>query len=240
MSSGHDHFWAEFFGIPAGELASTGVSIGQHVGLAGYQGVWFFLHGSRLIVSAPPGWVSHLRAHVSGARAELPSSEAVSQLFGSSLEHSIGPGFHGAADASTFRPGPTSEVRALRHEDEEALETFRSACGAEDWEVSGLDQALLYRTLSVRDGAIATLGGFRPRSRNAGDPCVLTHPDYRGSGLARSVVTSILASALEDDQVLLYQTLESNIPAVRLARSLGYAQYANHVAIRLSSPHPRD
>lgn len=43
-----------------------------------------------------------------------------------------------------------------------------------------------------------------------------------------------VAEALANGKLLLYQTLESNHLAVRIALSLGFDRYANHLAVRLN------
>lgn len=52
------------------------------------------------------------------------------------------------------------------------------------------------------------------------------------------VVSSVVAAALAEGKLLLYQTLEANRSAVRIALSLGYGQYARHVAVRLKRESP--
>jgi len=74
------------------------------------------------------------------------------------------------------------------------------------------------------------MAGYRPWGDHAGDPCVLTHPEFRGRGYGTAVVSSVVAEALEEGKLLLYQTLEANRGAVQLAVNLGYEQYARHVA----------
>ena len=45
--------------------------------------------------------------------------------------------------------------------------------------------------------------------------------------------------ALKEGKVPLYQTLESNVAAIKIARRLGYERYAQHFAVRLNTDvHP--
>jgi len=43
----------------------------------------------------------------------------------------------------------------------------------------------------------------------------------------------VVERALNKGKLLLYQTLEGNIGAVRIARRLGYEQYGRHVEVHL-------
>jgi predicted GNAT family acetyltransferase len=94
------------------------------------------------------------------------------------------------------------------------------------------------RAATFEGPRIVAMAGYRPWSATAGDPCVLTHPERRRSGCGTAVVSQVVASALERQKTVLYQTLEANEPAVRLARRLGYQPYATHVAVRLRSAEP--
>ncbi len=238
MSTIHDLYWANYFGTSAVDFGTRGVSVVPHVGLAGYNGVWFFLRGERMIVSAPDAWLTRLRDDLVGATPELPSPSVLVGLFGSNLERHVGPAFQGALEASAFRPVESAGVRAIAETDREAVIAFRAACGSDDWEASGQDGSLLHRAAHFENGAVTAMAGLRAKGGNAGDPCVLTHPNYRGSGLGKRVISAVIGAALAENRVLLYQTLESNLPAVRLALGLGYTRYANHVAARLNPASP--
>lgn len=238
MSTHHDAYWGGFFGIAPALLTTPGVSVVPHVDLAGFQGVWFFLRDRRLVVSAPDAWLLHLRRELADTAPELPSEAALDRLFGASVDRVIGPAFQGALEASAFREVASSAVRSIDEADARAVADFRAACGNDDWEIGGLDNAPLYRAAHFEDGAITALAGLRVKSRGAGDPCVVTHPQHRGRGRGKQVVSAVVAAALADDHLLLYQTLEANLASVRLAFALGYVRHANHVAVRLNSRQP--
>jgi predicted GNAT family acetyltransferase len=85
---------------------------------------------------------------------------------------------------------------------------------------------------------IVAMAGYRPWNEFAGDPCVLTHPEFRGRGYGTAVVSAVAAAALAKGKLLLYQTLEANRGAVQIALKLGYEQYARHVAVRLKRESP--
>lgn len=82
------------------------------------------------------------------------------------------------------------------------------------------------------------MAGYRARREEVGDPCIMTHPTFRGGGRGAAVASAVVAAALSNGKLLLYQTLESNEASVRLALSLGYERYANHVAVRLRREAP--
>lgn len=240
MGERHDAFWSGFFGVAAAELRTPGVSIGSHAELAGYRGVWFFLRGARLVISAPDGWLERIRSSFAETvrPPTLPSEAELVELFGESLERWVGPAFQGALDAADFRPFGSAPARTLTDADAQAVAVFREACGAEGWGDAAFDKAVLFRAGYFDGERLVAMAGFRPWSPSAGDPCVLTLHDYRGRGCAKAVVSHVLKSALAQAQTPLYQTLESNVAAVGVALGVGYTRYANHVAVRLTSDAP--
>jgi hypothetical protein len=52
------------------------------------------------------------------------------------------------------------------------------------------------------------------------------------------VTSAVVSEALANSKLLLFQTLESNEAAVRVAFALGFERYANHVAVRLKRDAP--
>jgi GNAT superfamily N-acetyltransferase len=235
MSERDDVFWAEYFGISAADLRTPGLSIVRHAALAGYRGVWFFLHGSRLIASAPDAWLDRIRNVLARAPdpPELPAPAALVELFGASVERTIGPTFVGSLEVRHFRPVSSAHVRALTDADSDVVTDFRNACAADDWNDSAIEKAQSFRAAYFDDGRIVSVAGFRPWTAVAGDPCVVTLSDHRGRGCGKAVVSDVLAAAIARDHVLLYQTLDANVAAVRIALDLGYARYANRLAVRL-------
>jgi ribosomal protein S18 acetylase RimI-like enzyme len=129
-------------------------------------------------------------------------------------------------------------VRQPTAGDLQAISLFRAECGEEAGVDSGVDEAASYRAAYFDNGRVAALSGYRPWNDLFGDPCVLTHPEYRGRGWGTAVVSMTVELALAQGKVLLYQTLESNTAAVKLAQRLGYERYAQHIAVRLKADAP--
>lgn len=51
-------------------------------------------------------------------------------------------------------------------------------------------------------------------------------------------MSTVVNQALQEGKLLLYQTLEANRGAVRIALKLGYEQYGRHLAVRLKGETP--
>jgi GNAT superfamily N-acetyltransferase len=236
----HDRFWAEYLGVKPSDWGVPGVSVNAHVGLKGYRGVWFFSRRDRLVVSAPNGWVPHISQYLANlSQYDKVAEEApLRELFGDDFDRRIGPALQGALIPERFRPFKSENVRQPAAVDWQAIQAFRSECGEEGGVDFGMDGAALYQATYFKDGRVAAWSGFRPWNDHAGDPCVLTHPEYRGRGWGTAVVSMTVELALAAGKLLLYQTLETNTAAVKLAQRLGYVRYAQHVAVRLKANAP--
>jgi GNAT superfamily N-acetyltransferase len=163
---------------------------------------------------------------------------SLAQALGSSFERAIGPVFQGCLEPARLTNRPALHVRALVPEDVDSIETFRVECGTADWGTSGLDGAVSWRHGYFDDERITAMSGYRSRAEDVGDPCILTHPGFRGGGRGAAVARAVVDHAVLSGKLLLYQTLESNEAAVRLAFALGYQRYANHIAVRLTREAP--
>jgi len=186
------------------------------------------------VVSAPQGWVDRLQQSFAGwDQARLMDQTSLAEALGADFERSIGPAFQGCLEPASFTKRPAPQVRALVPADVDAVETFHRECGTSDWGSSGLDDARSWRHAYFDHEKITAMAGYRSRNEEAGDPCILTHLKFRGGGRGAAVANAVVADALSNGKLLLYQTLESNEAAVRTAFSLGYQRYANHIAVRL-------
>jgi GNAT superfamily N-acetyltransferase len=153
----------------------------------------------------------------------LPSS-------GSRRRHSWSP-----VERPSFRSVTHPAVRALFAADTAALRQLAAACDADAWEHSGItfDDPHLFGL--IVDGLVVAAARGRPGWGETAHVGVVTHPDHRGRGYGRAVVSATTAQALAEGFIVLYQTALVNRPSVALATGLGYREYATHLAVRLAA-----
>jgi GNAT superfamily N-acetyltransferase len=130
----------------------------------------------------------------------------------------------------------TPRVRPVVGSDRAGIERLRERCGEDAWSVSGLSDVGALGYIYPEGVEITAMAGLREKSDKVGDLCVLTDPRLRGEGRGAAVVSAVTRDALASGCLVLYQTLEANRAAVRLALSLGFARYGNHLAVRLAGP----
>lgn len=239
MACRADSFWAQFLGVDTGEWTTPGVSYRAHVGLRGYRGFWCFRRNDRVVVSAPLLWIPRLREMLSGWELErLMDPASLACALGANFDRSIGPAFQGFLRPERFSEAyAVAGIRKLRPGDAAMVSLLQADCPSE-WTTSGLDEAGAWQHACVEGDKITAMAGYRARSNEAGEPCILTHPQFREQGQGTAVASAVVRDALARSKLLLYQTLDSNSSAVRIALTLGYERYATHIAVRLTGDSP--
>jgi predicted GNAT family acetyltransferase len=116
---------------------------------------------------------------------------------------------------------------------ESLLEALRSACTIEEWEHSALSKGSDVRYGYFEGEQLTAAGISDIWSEHVVGPGVLSHPAARGRGHGTAVASAIVTQALQAGNLVMYQTLLDNAPAVAVAQRLGFQHYATHLAVRL-------
>jgi GNAT superfamily N-acetyltransferase len=231
-------FWAAHLGCSEVQLTQPSTSV-VHNGpdLANYRGVTVFFRPPACVLAVPADWYEPVASRI-GRRppAEVFDVMLLRQVFGAAVDQVIGPAWLGYADAGDFRPVPTMGTRLLGDQDLAALERLAAACGPVAWEHSGIDPARP-PVFGCFDGEVLAAAGMLERW---GDRLlqvgIVTHPDYRGRGYGKAVVSAMTAHGLTTGGVVQYRTLQANLPSVGIAQALGFQRFAQTLAVRLIPP----
>jgi RimJ/RimL family protein N-acetyltransferase len=116
------------------------------------------------------------------------------------------------------------------------LQRLAAACDRTAWEHSGIDPArppVFGCFAGDRLAAAGMLERWGDRLLHVG---IVTHPDYRGRGYGKAVVSAMTAHGLATGGVLQYRTLQANLPSVGIAQALGFQRFARTLAVRLIPP----
>jgi GNAT superfamily N-acetyltransferase len=231
--------WAAELGCAPQTLAAARTTVIRHGQSFGDERVAFALAvttTNACVVTVPADWHDAARA----ALAPLPPSEAfdarrLAGVFGPAADRVVGPAWQGHVDASGFAPVDPRGARPLLAADRADLGALATACDAREWEASTVDPDRPPVFGCVADGrlvAAGTLASWRDRFWHVG---IVTHPGYRGRGYGRAVVSAMTRYGLDHGWRLHYQTLLANAASVAIARSLGYQQHAQTLAIRITA-----
>ena len=80
--------------------------------------------------------------------------------------------------------------------------------------------------------AAAEIGAGGDRLLHIG---ILTHPAYRGRGFGKAVVSAMTTYGLATGAVVQYRTLAGNLASVAIAHALGFQDFGQTLAVRLSA-----
>lgn len=230
-----DAFWAQFLGVSPEVLLRPGRHVVSHAALAGWSGAWVFLRGECCVVSAPPGATAALADRISEfAFDELHTEQTLVALFGEKIERTIGPTYLGTLAPEDFVPAADPRVRELTALDRKAVDALRQAVAAQEWDDADVSSERPGTFGFFQGGSLLAMASCSNWQGGAVGPGVLTHPDHRGRGRGRAVVSATAEHALAAERLIIYQTLLANRGAVAVADALGFRRYASHVAVRLA------
>ncbi|MFE9580346.1 GNAT family N-acetyltransferase [Nocardia sp. NPDC006044] len=197
----------------------------------------------------PPGWVgiivlcgqaivtapsSAVAVAIRVAVAQLSVADLVApDVLGGvlPLEEVLGPAVLAYVDEDGFRPAPSSlSVESLPAEHLD-LRKLEARSGDQDAAESGLDE-ISSPAFAVRDGAdLIAAAGYRTWPGRTAHLSVLTAPDRRGHGLARTAASAAVAHAL--DAGLLPQWRARPPQSRKVAAALGFRELGTQLSIKL-------
>jgi GNAT superfamily N-acetyltransferase len=231
-------FWSDHLGCDEAQLRQPGTSVVRSgPELAGFRGATVVFHPPACVVAVPADWYRRVVERV-GHRSPASVFDVVllREVFGAAVDQVVGPAWLGYADASDFRPAPTLGTRLLSGQDLPELRRLAAACGATAWEHSGIDPARPPIFGCFAGEALAAAGMLERWGDRLLHVGIVTHPDYRGRGYGKAVVSAMTAHGLAGGGVVQYRTLEANLPSVGIARALGFQHFARTLAVRLTPP----
>ncbi len=229
-----DTYWRTFFGGAVTNFDTPQTRVVPHAGMGAYQGIFLFRRRHTLLISVPPALIDSHHMHLMTMTvADFDDLATFIARLAIPIERLIGPAFSGYTDAHTFQPCHTGAVRLLIPRDAAAFHSFRMACPAIEWEHGG--SAFSEGPLAgyFRENQLAALAGYELWGRSIAHIAVVTHPQQRGRGYGKGVVSFLSATVLRDNLIPQYRTLCSNTPSMHLAADLGFVAYAESLAVRL-------
>lgn len=224
--------WADRLGCRAADFEAPEVTVSAADERATIQ---LFRRGDATVVGAPRTVADRLEERADGL-ADVPLADSGAwfrRLLAEadrSVEQFHGPTFFGYLDRASFTPVDAG-ARRLERDDHDAFESLRAAVPAAEWEQADPEfdpgtTAGLFRA----DALVAAAA--------LGDPplphvSVVAHPDHRGEGYGRAVVSVVSEAAIDRGQVPQYRTADAWPWSVALAESLGYERWATGVLLAL-------
>ncbi|TMU85843.1 GNAT family N-acetyltransferase [Bacillus sp. BHET2] len=229
--------WAGFLGCDYSDLLVPNVRVLQHSkSLEGYNGIYAFSNEISCIISAPPKYVPLLGEGVRNLRPDVVfDAEWLGQSINGKYTKLIGPAFQEYLENDSLLQTSSSSVVEYKSEHHRTLlEELRDSCSEIEWQHSSIDEQKKPILLQILNGKVVAAGSWRRGESGFLSVGIITHPAHRGKGHGKKVVNALTKRGLTGGAIMHYQTLESNIPSVAIAQSLGYKRLGRTIAIRLS------
>jgi GNAT superfamily N-acetyltransferase len=229
-----DRYWMSDLGCSRDALNSWQTLIVPHAASSSdYYGIFVFLRDELLLVSVPRSLIEVFRHNAEGwSRSAVLQEDRLRALVSYPVEQVIGPAFVGYTNRANFRPTPAGGAHVLLPQDITALEDLRSACSELEWEHGGSQLGDRPVVGEYSSDQLVAVAGYQLLGSEIAHIYVITHPQHRGKGYGKSVVSRITDEVLNQGLVPQYQTLEDNVSSMAIARSLGFERYATTVAVR--------
>jgi len=229
-----DAYWASYFGCTLEDLNGSATRVFTHVALADYDGALAFRHGDACILSVPESTPEIERAKLRAAKpAQAFDAQFLAKVFVINSDKVTGPAWVGVADRTSFKPAK-SPARLLTAADEAAMRELAEGCGETAWKQSKIavdrqtNFGLFVGPRLVAASGYLNMGGLLAYIG------VITHPDHRGKGYAKSVVTASMSHALEKGLLPMWRTVDAHETAVQLAGAMGFQKYASTLDVQLT------
>ncbi|WP_231183764.1 GNAT family N-acetyltransferase [Haladaptatus sp. DYF46] len=224
-------YWANRLGVDDDAFDRTGVTVGS----ADEGGIQMFQRGETLIVGVSEPHVVAVRKRFTDCDSSVVTEEnALRRRFDSlgTVTAVFGPTFYGYADEGSFVP-VASDARLLTEDDATAYEQFRTKVPNEEWENGGPEFNPGRIVGLFDDDELIAAAGYTVWDDFLAHIAVVVHPNHRGKGHGRSVVSRATEQALSDGLLPQYRTSDEWPWSVALAESLGFERFVTATLVRL-------
>jgi len=231
-------FWRDLFGLDPDELWQD-VTVRPHERLGDYEGWYVAWRADGVHVSCPATAAALDAAELAGAsHVDLQQPAYWEEFAAQRSLRVIGPATHHYLDTDPGVPEDVEQVDPVR------LTLLRDAVSPEDWEESGLAEAVDAHAVALaawgatgdtaRPWVPALLGGavLRELGDKARDVGLLVADDARGRGLGRSLGQGAASYAVSWHGWASWRCRQTNLASMRTAAGLGFEPYATQLAIR--------
>jgi GNAT superfamily N-acetyltransferase len=201
-----------------------------------------FERDDTLAIGAPQSLIESLRGRADDlASIDATDPVAIREILHDlgSIEAVLGPAFYGYVDRETFTPIESS-ARTLIAADSSAYNRFRTTVPDAEWERggSGFEPG---QTLGLFVGeTLVAVAAYEVWNDLLAHLAVVTHPDHRGEGYGRAVVSRATDRALTEGYLPQYRTLNAWPWSVALAEELGFERFATSMLVLVDTDEPAE
>lgn len=232
MSERIHRYWGNRYGLSSEEMQLPGVRVVTHVRSWDDNFVSVFLRDDVCVVSVGEPHAEKFRATLEHAVVpDMLHPDMAESFFGVSVSKVNGLFYQAYAERAHFRSIADDGVRVMSLADEAFLDDLKDACDSHEWSQSGLERYESERfAYFVKDRLVAA-ARYDLWAVDAASIGVITHPDYRGKGYGRAVVSAAMAHALDAGHMVIYQARADNVGSIAISKALGCCEYAHTMSV---------
>ena len=226
-------YWGNRYGLSPKEIQQPGVRVVPHA-RPGWDDdfVSVLLRDDVCVVSVAEPHYDMFLGRLQNV--DVPKSlgfEMASSFLGVSISKENGLFYQAYAELEHFRLVEDEAVRTLGLADEDLLDDLRDVCDAYEWSQSGLERYESERFAYFLDDQIVAAARYDLWAADAASIGVITHPQYRGKGYGRAVVSVAMAHALDAGYMVIYQARLNNVASIAISQALGCCKYGNTMSL---------
>lgn len=222
-------YWARRFGCEREDFRQPGTRVLKEKELAGTDKAHLYHIDRMSVLRADPSLAE--QAGLADGYSRDSGSLSASQLqalIPVQVESAFLDYYLDARDLNRFSaPAPFTTRRLdAQHEDSLLLDLY-AACTEEEVDAADIDADRPDAAIcGLFDGTrLAAYAGYRVWEEHFADIGVLIHPDYRGRGLGKAVVSTLCEWCLGEDVVVpMYRVFSFNVHSCRIAQALGFKE----------------
>jgi len=233
-SMGPADYWSQFFGVTLEQLDAPGLKVVTHSKLADHNGALIFTMGMSEIISVPARMRNMIEDRAkSGVLSQKRLSKSYARHLFDDLDRVTGPCYQGYYPKKSCELHKNSDgtVRKLSEADDPLLDALKRLVDPEAWEHSVIAPGKVSFGC-FQSGQLIAAACLDMWSKNVANIGLITAPSHRGMGYAKQLCAFATAFGLKKNYLMVYQTTLANSPAVAIAKSIGYTQYASLLAVR--------
>ncbi len=224
--------WREEIGAPAA-FQDSGVTVFGHAPSDETARVSLVRLGEATAVVVPPALVDPLSEHIAQRPdGDLTDPSTAVELVGP-VARFLGPAALAFADDQCFRSRGSAATTTLPA-GHDLIRELTAACGPRDTQESAVAELPSPISVVERDGTVVAASGYEVWSAGVAHIGVLTHPRWRGRGLATAVAGAAVARALDAGLVAQWRARTSLTASRRIARSLGFIEVGQQLSLWLA------
>ncbi|MCK4260448.1 MAG: GNAT family N-acetyltransferase [Halanaerobiales bacterium] len=230
-------YWANRYNCNPEDIAQGRTIVNSIDHLEGSKKVYISYLDDCSLVAVDPLYLNKVKSLIeesSISRAILVGD--LKEFFGKDNVFIFTPGYVTYLIPENFSLGTLDKkfnIRQLDKKDNQYLEILNGACTKRELEYAfvEIDHPVIFGCFY--EDQLVAVASFIFWGDHIVDIGVLTHPEYRGKGLGKTVVGALCKWGIDNDKILQYRFEITNIGSGKIAESLGFTKYIKEEEVEI-------